>query len=95
VFQKELYNFEGLYLFRGHIQCFEQSQCIKIHRALDGVVMVHCDYQFPRDARRVEFHGLLKLSLSCSTVASETHGRPDDLAWPTEYPASTKFLCHE
>ena len=30
----------------------------------------------------VDFRGLrTKLSLSCSTVASETHGRPGDLAW--------------
>ena len=36
---------------------------------------------------RVDIRGLrTKLSLSCSTVASETHGRTGDLAWRTEQP---------
>jgi hypothetical protein len=49
-----------------------------------------------RDTRRIEFRGpRTKFSLSCSTVASETHERLGDLALRTEHSVSTKFLCHE
>jgi hypothetical protein len=46
--------------------------------------------QFSRDTRSVDFRRLrMKLSLSYSTVASETPGRPGDLVWHTEHPVST------
>jgi hypothetical protein len=39
LFQKDIYNFEFIYFFRGHVQCFELSYCNKIHRVLSGIVM--------------------------------------------------------
>jgi hypothetical protein len=52
----------------------------------------HVDCQFPE--AHVAFPSV-DLERSCSTVASERHGRAGDLAWRTGRPVSTKFSCHE
>jgi hypothetical protein len=33
-------------LFRGHVQCFELSQCSKAHQVLPGIVTVQCDFHW-------------------------------------------------
>jgi hypothetical protein len=33
-------------LFRGHVPCFELSQCSTLYQVLYGIVMVRCDFHW-------------------------------------------------